>query len=350
MALTAELVDVSSESFNEAELAADVEHRLNQLRGLEVTRVGDNVVARTNLGRERRLLLGGHLDTVPANDNMGARRDGNTLWGLGTADMKGGLAIMLALAGEVREPAVDVTYLFYAREEVAFEHNGLRELFRDRPDLCQADFALLGEPTAGVLEAGCQGTIRCTVHMAGARAHTARPWMGVNAIHRLGSLLRILETYEAREPLIEGCQYREALQAVAVDGGVAGNVVPDAASVTINHRIAPDRTVEEAKAHVESVVAPALGPDDTIVWGDGAPPAPPGLTNPLLAALVGRYDLQVKAKLGWTDVSFFHEHGVGAANFGPGDPTLAHTKEERVEGVALDACYGVLLRLLTDGL
>ena len=327
-----------------------MEERLQAIPWLTVDRIGDNVVARTEQGHSRRVLLGGHLDTVPANDNATARIQGDTLWGLGASDMKGGLAVMLALAERVAQPALDVTYLFYAREEVAFEHSGLRELFGQQPELCQADLALLGEPTSGVIEAGCQGTMRFKITMAGARSHTARPWMGRNAIHRLGRVLRVLDDYEAREPVIDGCQYREALQAVFVDGGVAGNVVPDAATVTINHRVAPDRTLAQAQDHVRELFEPVLEADDDLTFTDGAPPAPPGLRNPLLAALIGRYNLQAKAKLGWTDVSFFHEHGVPAANFGPGDATLAHTQDEHVDRAALDACYGLLGRLLTEEL
>ncbi len=345
--LTAQLVEIPSESFHEAKLADFVQQRLGVLGWLEVTRVGDNVVARTRLGRPKRILLGGHLDTVPANNNAQPRIEGDTLWGLGSTDMKGGLALMLALAETVPDPAVDVTYLFYACEEVASEHSGLVELFAKRPDLCEADLALLGEPTLGALEAGCQGTMRFDVEMAGARAHTARPWMGSNAIHALGPVLALLGTYEAREPTIDGCQFREALEAVFVEGGVAGNVVPDYAKLTINHRVAPDRSIEEAQAHIRAIFAPVLGERDSITFAPAAPPAPPGLSNPLLAALIGRHDLEVRAKLGWTDVSFFHQHGVPAANFGPGDPLLAHTREERIERVALDACYEVLSEMLS---
>jgi succinyl-diaminopimelate desuccinylase len=350
LALTAELINVPSESFDEHALADIVEARLRLVPWLAVDRVGDNVVARTDLGRDHRLLLGGHLDTVPANDNGTARIEGDTLWGLGSSDMKSGLAVMITLAETIASPAIDMTYLFYAREEVAFEHSGLRELFGQRPDLCQADLALLGEPTSGVVEAGCQGTMRFRIEMAGTRSHTARPWMGRNAIHRLGAVFRILEDYQERKPVIDGCEYREALEAVFVDGGVAGNVVPDTAVVTVNHRIAPDRTIDDAQAHIRELFEPALESNDRIVFTDVAPPAPPGLFNPLLAAMIGRYDLQVRAKLGWTDVSFFHEHGVPAANFGPGDPTLAHTADERVERVALDACHQLLVTLLTEGL
>lgn len=348
-ALTADLVDVPSESFQEQPLVTLLDARLRAVPGLTVDRVGDNLIARTQLGRRHRLLLGGHTDTVPANDNAGARIEGDTLWGLGSSDMKGGLAIMLALAETVTEPAVDVTYVFYAREEVAFEHNGLREILRERPDLLDADLALLGEPTSGTIEAGCQGTMRFRLELAGARAHTARPWMGRNAIHRLARVLGILDAYEARTPVIDGCQYREALQAVHVEGGVAGNVVPDRAMVLINHRVAPDRTLDEAEAEVRDLLDPVLEADDHLEVVDAAPPAPPGLTNPLLASMIGRYDLAVVAKLGWTDVAFFAERGVPAANFGPGDATLAHTRDERVERVAVEACAAVLRQVLLTG-
>lgn len=346
--LTADLVSVPSVSFEETELADIVEARLDGVGWLEVHRIGDNVIARTQFGRPRRVLLGGHLDTVPVNDNANPRIEGDTLWGLGSTDMKGGLAVMLALAESVSDPSVDVTYLFYAREEVAFEHSGLREVFDASPDLCSADLALLGEPTSGIVEAGCQGTMRFALDLAGSRAHTARPWMGRNAIHRLGEVLRIMETYEPRQPVIDSCQYREALEAVFVEGGVAANVVPDQVTLTINHRVAPDRSLAEAEAHLQALFAPLLGDDDTMSLLDAAPPAPPGLSNPLLAAFVGRYDLQVMPKLGWTDVSFFHEHGIAAANFGPGDATLAHTRDERVDRTSLEACYQLLGRLLTD--
>jgi succinyl-diaminopimelate desuccinylase len=349
LALTATLVDIESESFQEQALVAHLEARLAAVPWVSIDRVGDNLVARTNLGRPRRLLLGGHTDTVPANANGVARLEGDTLWGLGAADMKGGLAIMLALAESVSTPAVDVTYLFYAREEVALEHNGLREIVEERPDLLVADLALLGEPTAGAVEAGCQGTMRFELDLVGERAHTARPWMGRNAVHRLGEILVALATYQPRRPVIEGCEYHEALQAVKVEGGVAGNVVPDRATMVFNHRVAPDRSLAEAEAHVRALLAPMLEEGDRLVVVDAAPPAPPGLDNPLLASIVGRHDLLVKAKLGWTDVAFFAERGIPATNFGPGDPALAHTRDERVERVAVDACFEVLRRVLTEG-
>lgn len=349
LTLTADLVDMPSVSFEEAAIAEWFEEQLRAVDGLEVTRVGDNVVARTTLGRRFRVALGGHLDTVPVNDNGTARIEGQVLHGLGSCDMKGGLAVMLELARTVTEPAVDVTYVFYAREEVALQHNGLRELFAEVPELLAADVAILGEPTDAVLEAGCQGTLRAEITLRGTRAHTARPWMGRNAIHRLGALLNELSTIEHRKPVIDGCEFHEAMQAVFVEGGVAGNVVPDAAMLTVNHRFAPDRTPEEAVAYVRSVVEPFMEEGDSFELVDMSPAAKPDLRHPLMAAFIGRNDLIVRAKLGWTDVAFFAEQGIPAVNFGAGDATLAHTQHEHLHEIPLVMTYQALEELLTTG-
>ena len=349
LALTAELVAVASPSFEEQPLVELVEARLRACAHLTVDRVGDNVVARTDLGRATRVVLGGHTDTVPVNGNLPGHVDGDTLWGLGAADMKGGLAVMLELAERHTAPAVDVTYVFYAREEVAAVHSGLGELFELRPDLLEADVAILGEPTDGQVEAGCQGTMRCTVVLTGARAHTARAWMGRNAVHRAGALLSALDTYEPRQPVISGCQFHEALLAVGIDGGVSGNVVPDQVTVTVGHRFAPDRTKDQAEAHVREFLAPFLEDGDTFEVVDVASAAAPALDHPVVAALVGRHGLGITAKLGWTDVARFAERGVPAVNLGPGDPTLAHTAEERVERASLDRTFVALDDLLANG-
>jgi succinyl-diaminopimelate desuccinylase len=349
LARTAELIDIPSPSFDERAIADHVEAALRAVPGLEVTRIGDNVIGRTELGRSARLVLAGHTDTVPANGNEQPRVDGDTLWGLGASDMKSGLAVMLELARAVPEPAVDVTYVFYVAEEVAAEHNGLRALFASHPDLLTGDVALLGEPTAAAIEAGCQGTMRMEVRLRGARAHTARPWMGRNAIHRLGGLLEALDAYEGRRPVLAGCEYREAVQAVRVEGGVAGNVVPDLATVTINHRFAPDRSPEEAEAHLRDLVCPFLDAGDDAVVVDVANGSPPAVDHPLLRSLVERSGLPVAAKLGWTDVARFAAHGIPAANFGPGDATLAHAADERVERDRIDRCFAALADLLRGG-
>jgi succinyl-diaminopimelate desuccinylase len=347
LARTAELVDVPSISHAEAALTDQIEGELRGLPWLTVERVGDNVVARTQLGRAQRLVLAGHTDTVVANENAEARVEGDVLWGLGSADMKGGLAVLLELARSVPDPGVDVTYVFYACEEVAAEHNGLGHLLRDRPELLAGDVALLGEPTDGAIEAGCQGTMRAEVVLRGVRAHTARPWTGRNAIHRLGRLLARVEAFDERRPVIDGCEYREALQAVRVEGGVAGNVVPDEARLLLNHRFAPDRDQAAAEHWLRSFLAPELHDGDEVRVTDSAPAAAPGLAHPLLEALIERNRLPVRAKLGWTDVARFAAIGIPAANFGPGDPLLAHTRDERVTRSSLESTYSALADLLS---
>ncbi len=346
---TEQLCAIASESRAEGPITDHLDEVLSAAPWLERTRVGDNLVARTQLGRAERLVLAGHTDTVPANGNATPRRDGTTLWGLGTADMKGGLAVMVELALAFPEPAVDVTYVFYAREEIAAAESGLEELFEARPDLLEGDVAILGEPTDGELEAGCQGTLRLEVTLAGARAHSARPWMGRNAVHRLGTLLAFLSAHEPREPVLDGLQFREALQAVEVSGGVATNVVPDSATVVLNHRFAPDRTPEDAEAAVRELIAPFLEEGDTVTLTDVAPGGAPNLGHPLLKALVDRHGLVVRAKLGWTDVARFASRGVPAVNLGAGDSSLAHHVDERVEGDRLEATYRALHDVISNG-
>lgn len=347
--LTAELVDVESVSFAEGPLVEVLEAELRSLDHLSVDRVGDNLVARTRLGRDLRVVLGGHTDTVPVNGNLPSRRDGDMLWGCGTADMKGGLAVMLELARAHAAPAIDVTWVFYAREEVAADHSGLAELIEVRPDLLEGDVAILGEPTTGDVEAGCQGVLRVSLTLAGARAHTARAWMGRNAVHRLGSLLVALSEFEPRQPEIEGLRFHEALQATHLEAGVAGNVVPDRALVRIAHRFAPDRSVEQAEDWLRGFLAPFLEPGDELVVDDRSPAAWPALEHPVVRSLVERNGLEVRSKLGWTDVARFTELGVPAINLGPGDSTLAHTRDEHVDRGSLERTYAALDDLLTNG-
>ncbi len=345
LAFTAELVDIPSVSHHERAIADHIEQLLRLVAWLEVDRLGDNVVARTALGRSQRLVLAGHIDTVPVNGNDWARIDGDVLHGLGSCDMKSGVAVLAELARTVSAPAVDVTYVFYECEEVEARFNGINRLFADRPDLVSGDAAILAEPTGARVEAGCQGTMRIEVTVGGERAHTARAWLGRNAIHRLGEVLSRVSAYEPRRLTIDGCEFREGLQAVRVEGGVAGNVVPDRAVVWLNHRFAPDRTAEEAMAHVRAVV----GEVDGFELVDVAPPAAPALGHPLLAALVTRTGQAPRAKLGWTDVARFAAHGVPATNFGPGDPNLAHTAGEHVTRADLEAVHTALGELLEHG-
>lgn len=441
--ITAELVAIPSVSHNEQEICAYVEAELRKLPWLEVERIGDNVVARTDLGRSSRLILGGHLDTVPPSSpdgDVGLRREGDILWGTGSSDMKGALAVYLMLAREIPEPSIDVTYVFYAREEVARKYSGLLELQAARPDLLECDAAILGEPTDGVIEAGCQGGLRASVKVAGKRAHAARAWMGENAVHGLAPLLSALRTYQPRKPVIDGCEFHESMQAMSATGGIAGNVVPDEAEVVISHRFAPDRTTAQAEQHVKDFVAGAFAakgyvaeaegsaansgaesataeegsksaaqdrdsmssasdkgskpaarndgssstPEFKIEILDTAPACPPGLNHPLLQSLVeavtksgkvatsesessgaeGKADqappedrpagiatqitptTPVRAKLGWTDVAFFGEQNIPAANFGPGNPLLAHAPNEQISTPSLHHNYETLAAVL----
>jgi len=344
--LTAALVDVPSISFEERELADLLEAELGALPALQVTRVGDNVVARTMGGRPARLVLAGHTDTVPAQGNDHATIDGDRVRGLGASDMKGALAVFLQLARTLGEPPIDVTFVFYAREEVAAVHSGLEELFVARPDLLIGDAAILGEPTSSVVEAGCQGTLRLRVTLRGVRAHTARPWMGRNAIHRLAPVLNAVADHVSRQPVIDGLLFREALQAVSVQGGVAGNVVPDEATLVLNARFAPDRRSSEAVDAVREVLCPYLDDGDEVELVDAAEAAAPAVGHPLLAPLVDELGLAVNPKLGWTDVARFTSRGVPAVNVGPGDPSLAHTAEEHVDRDDLQRSFTVLHHLV----
>jgi succinyl-diaminopimelate desuccinylase len=348
----AELVDIPSVSHHEAGIADHLEQRLRAAPWLDVERVGNSVVARTTRGLPSRLVLAGHTDTVPANGNEQARVDGDVLWGLGSADMKSGVVVLLDLALTIPEPAVDVTYVFYECEEVESRYNGLVKLLAERPDLLVGDAAVLAEPTAAHIEAGCQGTLHLRITLAGARAHTARPWMGRNAIHRLGRVLDRVAAFDERRPVIDGCEFREALQAVRVEGGVAGNVVPDAASVVINHRFAPDRTPEDAQAAVLALLGDTVdtAAGDTVELVQLAAAAPPSLDHPLLRGLAERSGQAPMAKLGWTDVSFFAAHGVPATNYGPGDPSLAHTADERVTRDDIETVHTVLRGLVEQGI
>ena len=337
VALTEALVDIESVSRDEQPIADAVEAALRPLRHLEVTRIGNSVVARTDLGLGERVVIAGHLDTVPVNDNLPCRNDGTYLHGLGTCDMKGGAAVALSLAAGVPQPNRDVTYVFYECEEIEAIHNGLRRIAEDRPDLVEADFAILMEPSDAMVEAGCQGTLRVDVRTRGERAHSARSWKGVNAIHKAAEVLRRLNEYDARRPVIDGLEYHEGLNAVMISGGVATNVLPDEAVVTVNYRFAPDRSEAEALDFVREFFD---GFQVTVT--DSAPGALPGLDVPAAKAFVDAVGGQVKPKFGWTDVARFSGLGIPAVNFGPGDPSLAHKQEEHVPIAQIERCEQVL--------
>ena len=335
------LVRMASVSRHEAALAAHVESRLRTATHLEVERVGDNVIARTVGLHATRVLVAGHLDTVPG-ESATARIEGDFLHGLGAVDMKASLAVMLELAVDPTPRSVEVTWVFYAREEISRGESGLVEVAELRPDLLAADVAVLGEPTACAVEAGCQGSMRVLVRLKGVRAHTARPHQGRNAIHRLGGLLELVAGYEPRVVDLDGVTYVEQLQAVFVEGGVAGNVVPDEASVVLNHRVAPDRDRRAATDWLIGYLDAVVEDTDEIDVQDWAPPAAPSLANARLSHLVELTGRDVRAKVGWTDVATFSERGIPATNFGVGDPLLAHTTDEVVSAKELDEYARVL--------
>ena len=351
--LTRALVDAPSVSGSETALADAVESALRALGGLEVDRVGDAVLARTNLDLPTRVVLAGHLDTVPIADNVPARLDeaAGLLYGCGTSDMKSGDAVMLRLAGRFgvpgAQPACDLTFVFYDNEEVDAALSGLGRVARERRGWLYGDLAVLLEPTDGEIEAGCQGTLRAYLEMTGRRSHSARSWLGQNAIHGAAGILATLAGYEARTVDIDGCTYREGLNAVGIEGGVAGNVIPDLCRVQINFRYAPDRDEDAAEAHLREVFADALAAGVTLEVVDNAGGALPGLGEPAAAAFIAAVGRPARAKLGWTDVARFAAFGIPAVNYGPGDPQLAHTREEHVRIDRLQPAEDALVSYLS---
>jgi succinyl-diaminopimelate desuccinylase len=331
------LCDIESVSGNEAGIAGAIETAMRACAHLAVTRNGDAIVARTNLGRDKRVVIAGHIDTVPVNNNLPSRfelDDGvEYLWGRGTVDMKAGVAVQLKLASELTEPAFDITWIWYDHEEVSEHLNGLGRLAREHPELLAGDFAILGEPTNSIIEGGCNGNARIEVRTSGLRAHSARSWVGHNAIHDLTPILETLAHYQPRTVNVDGLEYREGLNAVGISGGIAGNVIPDTAMVHINYRFAPSRSGAEAVEHLRELFD---GFDVTVV--DLADGARPGLNAPLALDLIRAVGGEPQPKYGWTDVARFSALGIPAVNYGPGDPLKAHADDERVAVHQIGAC------------
>jgi succinyl-diaminopimelate desuccinylase len=345
-ALTARLVDFRSVSGEEKPLADAIEQALRALPHLTVDRHGNNVVARTNLGRAERVILAGHIDTVPIAGNVPSRLDENgVLWGCGTSDMKSGVALQLRIAATVPEPNRDLTFVFYDNEEVAAHLNGLGHVAEAHADWLKGDFAVLLEPSDAQVEGGCQGTLRVFLRTTGERAHSARSWMGSNAIHAATPILAKLAAYEPRRPVIDGLEYREGLNAVRIEAGVANNVIPDECTVVVNYRYAPDRSEEEALAHVHEVFADC-GVAEFVV-DDHTGGALPGLSHPAAAAFMAAVGGTAQPKFGWTDVSRFSALGVPAVNYGPGDALFAHKRDEHVVVDKITHCEGRLRDWLT---
>ena len=337
VALAAELIDIDSVSGNEALLADRVQATLSGAAHLETIRQGNTVAARTHLGRDKRVIIAGHLDTVPWGQAGGARVVDGVLHGRGSVDMKSALASQLIHAVELTEPRVDVTWVFYDQEEVDASRNGLGHFAAAHPDWMVADAAVLGEPSNGGVEGGCNGTMRVELHTRGVAAHSARPWMGDNAIHHLAGVLQTLAGFEPETREVDGLAYRESLNAVFVSGGTAGNVIPDQATLTVNFRFAPDRSEADAEAYLRDVFA---GVDLEVV--DQAAGARPGLDGELIQLLVAASGREVLPKYGWTDVSRFSALGIPAVNFGPGDGAVAHSDTESVAVSEIEHCHDTL--------
>ncbi len=335
------LVDISSESLSEEGIADALEVALTGIEHLAVERDGNSLVARTQFGLPDRVLICGHIDTVPEADNLPhfleTVDDEERLVGLGSCDMKGGVAVALALAAQVSAPTRDITFVFYEAEEIDERYNGLKRLALTRPDLLEGDFAVLMEPSDAGVEAGCQGTLRAEIHLAGRRSHSARSWLGVNAIHGASDILTRLAEYQPSRVIIDGLEYREGLNAVGITGGVAGNVIPDECVVTVNYRFAPSLTPELAVTHVKTIFE---GFDVRVV--DVAAGALPGLSQPAAKAFLEVTGSTPRPKFGWTDVARFTSLGIPAVNFGPGDPSLAHTREEYVPTSQVRSTFEVM--------
>jgi len=346
--LTATLLDFESVSGNEARIADAIEKALRTLDHLEVVRNGDCVMARTTLGRSERVILAGHIDTVPLPTTDGSRGtvpstwEGEKLFGRGATDMKGGVAVQLALASALTEPIRDITFIFYDHEEVEASLSGLGRVAESHPEWLVADFAVLLEPTDGTVEGGCNGTARFDVRVGGKASHSARAWMGVNAIHGAAEILARLRDHQPTTVHVDGLDYRESLNAVKIAGGTAGNVIPDSTVIEVNYRFAPDKSPDEAEAYVR-----ALLEGFSVERTDAAAGARPGLQHPSAAAFVEAVGAAPKPKYGWTDVARFSALGVPAVNFGPGDALLAHTDDEHVRADAVRACLRALVTWLS---
>ena len=346
IALLRALIDIESVSGNETEIAGAIEAALRPYRHLAVTRDGNVVLARTALGRGSRVVIAGHIDTVPVANNLPSRvttgRDGVVVWGRGACDMKGGVAVQLAAAAALTRPARDITWIFYDCEEVEASRNGLARIGRERPNDLAGDFAVLCEPSNARVEGGCQGTMRIEVNLRGVAAHSARAWMGRNAVHEAASVLQRLAEYQPAEVEVDGLRYREGLNAVRITGGVAGNIIPDRCDIEINYRFAPDKSPEEAENHVRQVLA-----GFPLEVTDVAAGARPGLDRPAAKEFVAAVGGEPSAKFGWTDVAMFSAMGVPAVNFGPGNPSKAHADDECCPAVDVIACRDALVRWLT---
>ena len=348
-ARTLELVDVASESRSEQTLADHVRGVL-EAGGAAVRDAGDTCLlagaaaAPAGDGTRPLVLLAGHLDTVPAQDNRPGHRGDGAVHGLGACDMKGADAVMIELAlaaasGEI-SPAVDLGVVLFGREELPVVESALTPLLAREERLREAALAIVMEPTANAVQAGCLGNVNATWTFHGRSGHSARPWLADNAIHRAAEGIAALAQVPAEEHEFDGLRFTEVVSVTRIEGGIAQNVVPDRAVAHVNQRYAPGRSADDAEARLRSWCEPY---GDLEIVGN-APSAPVATANPLVQALRAAGDLPLEAKQAWTPVAEFALVGVDAVNFGPGDPVYAHRRDEQVSEEALVRSFEVLTR------
>ncbi len=336
---TLQLVDAPSESRGEVELCASVLATL-QAGGVDARDAGDTCVLAgvTERGDKPLVLLGGHLDTVPAQGNIPGRIVDGGVHGLGASDMKGACAVMIELALARAGGAIDLGYVFFGREELPLADSALTPLFAREPGLATADLAVMMEPTAGQIQAGCLGNVNATWTFHGRSGHSARPWQADNAIHRAAEGIGALTAVAPAPRIFDGLEFTEVVSVTKVSGGIAANVIPAEASAHVNYRYAPGRSALEADAWLHGL----CDPFGTLRIDSNAPSAPVATGNPLVGRLHAAGAFAVAPKQAWTPVAEFAAAGVDAINFGPGDPVHAHQVSEQVSIEALVHAYETL--------
>ncbi|HEY4159668.1 MAG TPA: succinyl-diaminopimelate desuccinylase [Polyangiaceae bacterium] len=338
------LCQIRSPIGEERELCDRVAERLARVAlAAPIRRFGDSIVVPLTRGfGGPHVALAGHLDVVRTEHDAAPRIEGDKLYGPGAADMKSGLALMLDLAESDARPELDLTLVFYAREEGPFLENELGPVLAGDPELSRVSMAVALEPSDNKLQLGCGGSLHATVRFRGRTAHSARPWQGENAIHKASGLLDRLGREEPRVHRIDELEWRSVISATMASGGRGRNVVPDLFELNLNHRFAPDTSAEGAQAYVRALV----GNDADIEFSDVSPSAPPLRQHPLVVALADSGVQAIEPKQAWTDVARFAACGVPAVNFGPGTQAQAHQRNEWTHIPDLDVGRAILRRWL----
>ena len=342
---TLQLVRIDSPTRHESEISDFLHERLQGASGFVVERIGRALVLRPAERSGRPLVvLGGHVDTVPAVEGNPPRVEGERIYGRGASDMKAGLALMWALADEpVARPRYDLGMVFYDAEEGPYVQNGLGPVLESCPWLEDAALAIMLEPSDNLVHLGCMGTLHARVIFRGRAAHSARPWQGENAIHKAAPLLARLAEMKPAEVDVSGLPFVGVVSATVASGGGSRNVVPDAFTLNVNYRFAPTRPRSEARAFVRE-----LAGDTELVVDEVCPSGPVPVGNAVLEDLRGRCGVKAASKQAWTDVARFAEHGVDAVNFGPGETAEAHQPDESVAVSSVLRADRLLRMLLSE--